>query len=387
MKKKLYTLSLTFWCEIIRLLYFITIPLFKKRNIWLICETEFQAQENGYYLFKYIRENYPDRDVYYVISKESPCLHNIDYLDNVLYLNSFKQIFYMFHASKIISTHGLWMNPDELGIFRKLTKKMLKSKKVMLNHGIGLMKNGKKYYHKNIFALNDLFIAISDLHKSIFVNEYGYKDEEVIIAGYPRFDDLIDTSTKKSILFMPTWRDGQDNLGNHFKETDFFKEIEKLLTSYRLENFLKKNGILFNVYLHQNFQKYNEIFKKFETENIKIIRQGEKTVQDLLKENKCLITDYSSVLFDFVYMKKPFISYQFDRKEFLNSRKDNPFIDITRDIPGDIVDNLDDLINVLEELNKSEFKIKPKHLKESERFFKYRDQNNCKRVYKAIETI
>lgn len=387
MGKKLNTLFLTVWCEFIRILYFVTLPFFIKRDIWLICETEFQAQENGYYLFKYIRENHPNKQVYYVISKKSPSLNNINYLGNVLYLNSFKQVFFMFHASKIISTHGLWMNPDEMGIFRKLTKKMLKSKGVMLNHGIGLMKNGKKYYHKNIFALNDLFIAISDLHKSIFVNEYGYKNDEVVIAGYPRFDDLIDTSTKKSIVFMPTWRDGQDNLGEKFKETKFFKESASLLSSPRLDEFLKKNKILFNVYLHQNFQKYNEIFKEFETENIKIIKQGEKTVQDLLKENKCLITDYSSVLFDFIYMKKPFISYQFDRDEFLNSRKDSAFIDITKDIPGDIVDNLEELIDVLEDLNTVEFKIKPKHLKESEKFFKYRDQNNRKRVYEAIENI
>ena len=387
MTKRLHTLFLTFWCEFIRILYLTTITIYKDKDIWLICETEFQAQENGYYLFKYIRENYPDKRVYYVISKQSPSLNNINYLGNVLYLNSFKQIFLMFHANKIISTHGLWMNPDEMGIFRKLTKKMLKSKKIMLNHGIGLMKNGKEYYHKNTFALNDLFIAISDLHKSIFVNEYGYKDEEVVIAGYPRFDDLIDTSTVNNIVFMPTWRDGEDNLGDKFKDTEFFKETEKLLNNSKLKLFLKKNDIILNVYMHQNFQKYNKFYKKFENENIKIIEQGEKTVQDLLKENKCLITDYSSVLFDFIYMKKPFISYQFDRKEFLNSRKDSAFIDITKDIPGDIVDNSEKLIDVLKELNEVEFKIKPEHLRSSEKFFKYRDQNNRKRVYEAIENI
>jgi hypothetical protein len=42
------------------------------------------------------------------------------------------------------------MVPDELGILKKLTRKALKAKKVMLNHGVIFIKNGIKYYHKSI---------------------------------------------------------------------------------------------------------------------------------------------------------------------------------------------------------------------------------------------
>ena len=39
-------------------------------------------------------------------------------------------------------------------------------------------------------------------------------------------------------------------------------------------------------------------------------------VQDLLKRSKILITDYSSVFYDFAYMKKEVIYYQFDYNDF-----------------------------------------------------------------------
>ena len=46
------------------------------------------------------------------------------------------------------------------------------------------------------------------------------------------------------------------------------------------------------------------------------IKQGDIDVQKLIKESKLMITDYSSVAFDFSFLNKPVIYYQFDRNEF-----------------------------------------------------------------------
>ncbi|WP_107851187.1 CDP-glycerol glycerophosphotransferase family protein [Oceanimonas marisflavi] len=386
---KLYnTIKLTIICEIARIGYLISKPFFKK-DIWIIGETENQAQENGYFLFRWIRENHPEMDVYYVISSKSPSLKKPQELGNTLVLGTIKQVFFLYHANKIISTHGLWMIPDELGILKKITRKKLNFDGVMLNHGVGFLKNGSKYYHKKTFPLNNLIIALSPDHKKIFTTHYGYDDKDVIITGYPRFDDLVDfCEEKKTITFMPTYRDGEDNLEHDaFKSTSLYKATKRLMIDEKLLNSLEEKNIKLVIYLHQNIQKYSDSLDGFSSKNVSVAKQGRYTVQDLLKRSSLLITDYSSVFFDFVYMKKPFISYQFDYDEFISSRKEKAFIDFKKDIPGTVVSDHNSLIEKIIENINNEFTFSMKDEKKASRFFSFYDQKNCERVFEAIKSV
>ena len=375
--------------ECARISYFFTKSKYKEENIWLICETPLQCQENGYYLFKWIRENYPELPVYYIISQNAPGLNQVKQLGNVIYHKTFYEYFYMFHAKRIISTHGLWILPDEFGILKKITKKQLKAKKIMLNHGVGFLKNGKAFYHKSIFALNDLIMALSQKHKEIFLNEYGYEDKDVVITGYPRFDDLIDKSEESEfsnlIVFMPTFRDKEDNIGEAFRNTELFLTLKRIMQDQKLLDFLLKNNVVFGIYLHQNIQQYSYMLEEYSSSNMRVLIQGKFTVQKLLKESRILITDYSSVFFDFVYMKKPFISYQFDYDKFIASRKDKAFIDFENDLPGYVVERHEDLIEKIMEIVNTNYIFPLEHEQKSKMFFQYDDRNNCKRVFNAIK--
>lgn len=381
----------TILSEVARFHYFF-IKNLKKEEIWLICETQFQAQENGYYLFKWIRTNYPNLKVYYVISKNAPNLENLLKLENILYYESYKQILYLYLAKKLISTHGLWIIPNEMGILKKYTRKTLNAKGIMLNHGIGFLKNGKQYYDKKHFALNNLIISLSSKHKNIFTEYYGYDDKDIVVTGYPRFDDMIDESDnsnlKNLITIMPTYRDKEDNLSeDEFKKTNLFFAIKKIISDNNLKSFLEKQNIFLGIYLHQNIQKYNYLFDSYSTEKILILKQGQYNVQKLLKESKLLITDYSSVLFDFVYMNKPFISYQFDYDEFINSRIDKAFLDFKSDLPGYVVNNHIDLINLIFDIVNSNYYFPSEHKNKAKEFFRYNDQANCYRVFQEIQKL
>ena len=100
----------TFIAESARLCYFLTKPFFKK-NIWIISETNHNAQDNGYALFCWIEKNHKEIDVFYVIDKHSPVIDKFKGR-NWLAVDSFKLIYYLYHSNRIISTHGLWMIPD-----------------------------------------------------------------------------------------------------------------------------------------------------------------------------------------------------------------------------------------------------------------------------------
>src|SRR5699024_10330685 len=71
---------------------FITHLYYKRKDIWLIGERINKAQDTGYHLFKYIREYYPERNVYYVIDKNSPEAENVEQLGNVIYYKSKEHI-------------------------------------------------------------------------------------------------------------------------------------------------------------------------------------------------------------------------------------------------------------------------------------------------------
>lgn len=73
------------------------------KQIWLVGEREDQAEDNGYFFFKYCRENYPSQKVYYVINQDSPHLNKVEKYGNVIYHSSLKHKVYMLAASTYIS--------------------------------------------------------------------------------------------------------------------------------------------------------------------------------------------------------------------------------------------------------------------------------------------
>ena len=382
--------KITLIAESARLSYYLTKPFFKK-NIWIISETEKQAQDNGYALFCWIEKHTTDIDIFYVIDKQSTDIDKFKQRNNWLAVNSFKLAFYLYHANRIISTHGLWMIPDEFGILKKLTRKTLKAKKVMLNHGINFIKNGTKYYHKSIFPLNDLWCAVSLGEKGLLLNEYGYLDEDVVITGLPRFDSLTDISDQSRwhnmLLFMPTFRDKEKQLLEKFKETELYRKIRDLMMDKQLSHLLEEKDCHLAIYLHQDIQSCSKYLDPYTSNRIHVVRQGELSIKDLLKMSKLLITDYSSVFFDFVYMNKPFISYQFDYHEFINSRKDKQHHDVRNKLPGFVVTTHDELISTIQRIEKSNFSMPPEHQQKAAQHFAYKDKNNCKRVYQAISKL
>lgn len=95
-----------------------------------------------------------------------------------------------------------------------------------------------------------------------------------------------------------------------------------------------------------------------------------------------MITDYSSVAFDFSFLNKPVIYYQFDRNEFLG--KEGSHIDIEKELPGIIVNSQDKLERELDNLQKKQFVIDTSLKERINRFIAYKDQNNCERIFDAI---
>ena len=101
-----------------------------------------------------------------------------------------------------------------------------------------------------------------------------------------------------------------------------------------------------------------------------------------------LISDYSSVTFDFAYLKKPVIYTQFDKEEFYKSHiYDEGYFNDKRDGFGPVCNKYEDTVTTIIDMLKNDCKLDKKYESRIKKFFKYDDHNNCKRVYEAIKNI
>lgn len=350
----------------------------KHDDIWLIAERGVDARDNGYFLYKKIKRNYPNIKVKYVISNDSPDYKKIDESDIIIY-RSFKHFIYYLTSKILISTHLQGYSPNS-DVFIKLNYIRIlpvRGKQVFLQHGIT---KDRMFYFDYTYNHLDLFISGAIPEYEFIKKEFGFDDNHLKLTGFARFDNLINKE-ENMILLMPTWRFTHNRQSdNEFLNSEFFERYQNLLLSPRLAKYLEDNNIKLYFYPHHETQKFLHYFK-ISSSSIILASKYDYDVQDLLKRARVLITDYSSVYFDFGYMKKPIIYYQFDYEEYRKYR-DEGYFDYKRDGFGPVVSDDDKLIDYLIEYYKEG--LKEEYLTRITKFFKYQDQNNSQRILDEI---
>lgn len=351
--------------------------LCKFKDIWLIGELDYKAQDNGQALYNYITENYPNKKVYYVINKSSKEKKNLKNHNNVIDFYTKKHIFYLIVATRIITTHHpSYIYPVQL----KKYKKRIKGKKIFLTHGIFGVKNMYKNYgnYINDFKV-DHVIANSDFQKKIIIRDLKYKSKQVSVTGFPRLDTLFDfkSSPRRDVLIMPTWRDWLLTRED-FRNSEYYKKFKELLSNKIMNDLIKEHNLTVTLCLHPNFREYTSFF---EQNNIKVIFQGDENVQALIKDHKLMITDYSSVAFDFSFLDRPVIFYQFDLKRFVGQSKSH--IKIPEDLPGTQVVDVEEVVLQLESYIRDKFKVDEK--KDKVKLIKFVDVYSSERTYQACK--
>jgi len=373
--------------EIIALcLYFILQFYLKRKKIWLIFEKYSEtAQDNSFYFFKYCIDQQKTKNVYYVIKKDSPDYKNLsNYEKYVLDFMSVRHLLYLLAAKLLISSeakaHAYIWRANRGIIIKQLQKK---KGYIFLQHGVTALKRTDITWKKSSVNGADLFIVTSQLEKEIIKKHFHYSDNDIITTGFSRWDYLEDHSKEsKEILLMPTWRNWLDDVPDEkFIRSDYFINYSNLLNSDRFQRMLLTNNITLNFYIHPKFMQYIDQFVS-KCPNINIIRFGELPVNKLLMRSRLLITDYSSVSWDMYYMGKPVIFFQFDIDKY--NFYHGSYLDMDKDLFGDRVFTIDELINVLKEYIGNEFKAKPEFQAQRKEFFQYIDKNNSQRIYDEI---
>ena len=152
----------------------------------------------------------------------------------------------------------------------------------------------------------------------------------------------------------------------------------ELINNKKTEELIEKYNVEINFYPHYRAQEFFKYHIDKAKGNIQYISLGQKTVQELLMDHDILITDYSSVSFDFSYMRKPVIFFHFDVDRFFKKGILRP---IDETFIGDIVYNENEVLNKIENIiNKQD----DQQNTDLSNIFDFVDHNNSERVYNMI---
>lgn len=361
------------------------------KDIWLISERRDEAEDNGYHLYKYIRENHPEQGVYYIIDKKSKAYKKIEKYKTVIQHNSLQHYIYYFLADKHISAFQFFGVPDDSLIWKLEEKKIVKKSKVFIQHGVTQSKLVFLFYKNTNYRM---FVCGAKPEYEYIKENYGYPDSNIKYLGFCRYDNLHDYKEKNQILIMPTWRKWlgmtgwEENFEKdkiNFKQSEYFKAYNSLINNKKLNDVLKKYNFELIFYPHPEMQRFVMMFNS-ESKRIRVANRRNDNLQELLKVSKILITDYSSVAFDYAYMKKPLVYYQFDNEKYYTNHFEKGYFDCERDGFGPVIKREYELINYIEELFKGNIDRKV-YIDKSKKFFEKYDTNNCKRTYEAICNI
>ena len=363
------------------------VSLFVKRKpeyekLWIVSERGVDARDNAYHFFKYLRTAHPEINAVYIISNDSPDREKVASLGELVEYGSFRHYLCFILARVKVSTHIDGYSPDIL-FFHKFGKLFPdKSKKIFLQHGI--IKDDLAFCHADQTNI-DMFVCSAVPEYDFVDKTFGYPQGVLQLVGLCRYDNLKKPAeATRKILFMPTWRSALRTCNRRsFTQSDYFKTYNSFLNSPSLCKLLEEYDYELVFYPHFEVHRFLDCFRT-DNARVTIADFEHNDVQSLLIHTDILITDYSSVFFDYAYMRKPMVYFQYNEAEFREGHYKEGYFNFQRDSFGAIAKTEDEVANAVRHILENNLEPDAVYLEKMNAFFKYNDTDNCKRNYEAI---
>lgn len=209
--------------------------------------------------------------------------------------NSLYSIVCVLNSSVKIVTHS------ESDLFDYWWRLIPKLKVCCIQHGVIGIKRLKEYESK-IF---DKFLISNSFEKRILNKYYSINDKDILEIGLPRFDtyEIKENTDIGSCLIIPTWR--KDSLLGR----EVFRQF--MLVAHRLSENMK--NVNFYIAAHPELE-VNTSIKISMNKNLHFINSND--INNKIKSCDLLITDYSSIAWDFLYMNKYIAFYTHDYENY-----------------------------------------------------------------------
>lgn len=365
-----------------RIAYMIGYPFLKNKRIWFYMDRPDESDDNGLALFKYAVNQDKNITKYFILNSKNKEYNNIKKIGKVLSYKSLKHRYLGMFVENIVTSH-----PDNEIIYPfwggyPFIAGLLKSNNCFLQHGI-LKDNISSWLNKSKMDLALFLVSSYKEYESIFEYPYGYDKNTVQMLGLPRYDTLEKQNDTKQIIIMPSWRRYLDHKSKEYvKENEFFKRFNSLLNNEKLIKASREHGYEIIFKPHPKVYEYIDLFD--ENDYVKIDYDKIK-YQTLFNNSSLMITDYSSVAFDFAYLYKPLLYYHY-RDDYHFDLEESYFDYETMGF-GEIARTEEEMVDLIIDYIENDCKIKEKYRDRIDEFFVFTDKNNCKRVHDRIKEI
>ncbi len=243
---------------------------------------------------------------------------------------------------------------------------------------------GSQNTMKNFLA-SDYMISPNAHTTNIFKHAFkldGLYSGEILEIGYPRIDLTINTTANEAreylaehlnlkknpiILYCPTWRgknvnDPENSLLNVFEEIKLLNQKLPHQVLVKVHPFVyskAKEMPELKPYLVPDFLDTNQLMPAVDL----------------------MITDYSSIFFDFLVTDKPIVFYVPDLDKYQNER--GVYIDLCA-LPGPVADNIQDVITLVSNESYKDADVQEKYAKFKHNFVNYENGSVTERLIESV---
>lgn len=361
------------------------------KPIVLFSDRIMSADDNAEALFKYaVTKN--DIEAYFVVDGRSADYTRMQQYGKVLDQKSEQYRIMVLAAHAIVASQASEVFRNPFGEDSIFFKDMLHTPFILTVHGVSHGKDSHSWFCRTNRMIDCMMVGGRPEYDQFTLPEYGFQSDEVAVTGLPRFDYLEDKS-QNIITVMPTWReyltDGQDvstglwKLCYDFRESEHATFNRNLMESERLRAAADKYGYKLQFKVHPCFAGEDNAYG-FKPD-VAIV-DNSKSYRDIFAESSLIVTDYSSVTYDFVYIKKPVVYTQYDAQEMdaRHSYQTGYGFAYEKCGFGEVETTLEGTIDRLIEYMANGCVLKPEYEARACEFFGTIDKNNCERAYDAM---
>lgn len=294
-------------------------------------------------------------------------------LKNVKFMGNFRGLFSFF-----VCRYAFYC-------FGKYPVKPKRDQKVFnLWHGMPLKRIGNMVsgFEKTDYNYFTHILCTSEFFRGIMKKSFSCDDNQIVICGQPRTDEMLRSlveckNGEKLLLWLPTFRSGDNCSELGILSQEQFMRLDILCEEYGWKVLIKLHPLS-----QADTEKFS-IFKNIKAMTHKQFEDENSNLYRVLGKADCLITDYSSVYFDYLLLNRP-IGFALSDIDEYGGDRGFVFDDPRENMPGVVFVDGEGMLSFVSDTFQGKDVYAEKRIKMNTVFNRYHDGENCRRAIEAV---